>query len=178
MLEIKRRPIVILLLVAGLLSVGPILAERDDSGTSATGPAENVKLTFRMGQLEGNKRTESKSYDLVVISGGLGSKLLSGARVPFPTSDDQEADGGWVYQNIGFTTEVHAWVLEDGRIKLIASLEDSQVVAGKDGAPPYVETRQLSINAVLTPGKPLEVGRVKGIRDRSGYVEVEANILP
>ena len=177
MLEFKNRPIVALLLVAGLLSVGPILAERDDSGTSASGPTENVKLTFRMGQLTGNKRTESKSYNLVVVSGGLGSKLLSGARIPFPTSDEQEDGGEWVYQNIGFTTEVHVWLLEDGRIKLIASLEDSEIVAGEDGAPPHVETRQLSINAVLTPGEPLEVGRVEGIRDRSGYVEVEANIL-
>jgi len=177
MLEIKRGPIVILLLVAGLLTAGPVLAEQSGTGTSATGPAENVKLTFRMGQLEGNKRTESKSYDLVVVSGGLGSKLLSGARIPFPTSDEEDDDSDWVYQNIGFTTEVHAWVLEDGRIKLIASLEDSEVVAGENGAPPHVETRQLSINAVLTPGEPLEVGRVEGIRDRSGYVEVEANIL-
>ena len=66
----------------------------------------------------------------------------------------------------------------EGRIKLIATLEDSKVEAGKDGMPPSVETRQLSINAMLTPGEPLEVGRIEGIRDRSGFVEVEAEILP
>ncbi len=176
MLEIKRRWIVTVLLVAGLLSVGPILAESEGSGATAAGPAENVMLTVRIGQLEGNKRVSVKSYDLVVISGGLGSKLLSGARVPFPATDKGDVDG-WVYQNIGFTTEVHAWVMKDGRIKLIATLEDSEVEAGQDGKPPSVETRQLSINAILTPGEPLEVGRVEGIRDRSGFVEVEARIL-
>ena len=179
MLEVKRRWIVTVVLVAGLVSVGPILAESPDSGAPAAGPAENVMLTVRMGQLEGNKRAAVQSYDLVVVSGGLGSKLLSGARVPFPTSDENEGDAdGWVYQNIGFSTEVHAWVMEDGRIKLIATLEDSKVEAGKDGMPPSVETRQLSINAMLTPGEPLEVGRIEGIRDRSGFVEVEAEILP
>ena len=178
MIEIKRRWIVTVLLVAGLLSVGPILAESPDSGATAAGPAENVMLTVRIGQLEGNKRVAVKSYDLVVVSGGLGSKLLSGARVPFPASDEDDGDADeWIYQNIGFTTEVHAWVMEDGRIKLIATLEDSEVEAGQDGKPPSVETRQLSINAILTPGEPLEVGRVEGIRDRSGFVEVEAKIL-
>ncbi len=114
----------------------------------------------------------------MVVRGGLGSRLLSGARVPFPATDEGDGDAdGWVYQNIGFTTEVHAWVMKDGRIKLIATLEDSKVEAGKDGMPPSVETRQLSINAILTPGEPLEVGRVEGIRDRSGFVEVEAKIL-
>ncbi len=48
---------------------------------------------------------------------------------------------------------------------------------GQGDDPPHVETRQLSVNAVLTPGEPLEVGRVEGIRDRSGFVEVEAKIL-
>ena len=176
MLEIKRRWIVTVLLVAGLLSMGPILAESEGSGATAAGPAENVMLTVRIGQLEGNKRVAVKSYDLVVVSGGLGSKLLSGARVPFPATDEDDVDE-WVYQNIGFTTEVHAWVMKDGRIKLIATLEDSEVEAGQDGKPPSVETRQLSINAILTPGEPLEVGRVEGIRDRSGFVEVEARIL-
>ncbi len=176
MLEIKRRWIVTVLLVAGLLSVGPILAESEGSGATAAGPAENVMLTVRIGQLEGNKRVAVKSYNLVVVSGGLGSKLLSGARVPFPASDKSDVDG-WVYQNIGFTTEVHAWVMKDGRIKLIATLEDSEIEAGQDGKPPSVETRQLSINAILTPGEPLEVGRVEGIRGRSGFVEVEARIL-
>ena len=178
MFRIKRRWVVAVFLVAGLLSVGPILAESSDSGEPAAGPAENVLLTVRMGKIEENKRVDVKSYDLVVVSGGLGSRLLSGARVPFPTSGEDDGDTGkWVYQNIGFTTEVHVWVTDDGRIKLIATLEDSRVESGKDGMPPSVETRQLSINAMLTPGKALVVGRVEGIRDRSGFVEVEAKIL-
>ncbi len=178
MLEIKRRWVVTVLLVAGLLSVGPILAESEGSGATAAGPAENVMLTVRIGQLEGNKRVAVKSYDLVVVSGGLGSKLLSGARVPFPATDEGDGDvDEWVYQNIGFTTEVHAWVMADGRIKIMATLEDSSVEAGKGDAPPEVDTRQLSINAILTPGEPFELTRVRGIRDRSGFVEVEAKIL-
>ncbi len=60
MLEIKRRWIVTVLLVAGLLSVGPILAQASASAASAAGPAENVKLNVRIGHLEGNKRVAVK----------------------------------------------------------------------------------------------------------------------
>ncbi len=172
------------LLTATIFVSGPALAQDESTETSA-GRQTNVLLTVRLGRLEGGKPTDVKSYDLVVVSGGPSSRLLSGARVPFPaTAEDRDADDHdmgrvtYVYQNIGFTTEAHAWVLADGRIKLVASLEDSFVKKSEDPAqPPYVETRQLSVNAILTPGKPMEVTRVEGIRESSGFVEIEAKVL-
>ena len=35
----------------------------------------------------------------------------------------------------------------------------------------------LRADAILTPGTPLELTRVEGIHDKSGFVEVEATIL-
>jgi Flp pilus assembly secretin CpaC len=179
MFRIKQAWIVILVLFALILAAGSALAEQEPADG---GPGANVLLTVRLARLDAGKPTDVQSYNLVVVSGGLSSKLLSGARVPFPAraADDDDDDGmvTYVYQNIGFTTEAHAWVLEDGRIKLIATLENSFVEPSETkGDPPSVETRQLSVNAILTPGKPLEVTRIEGIRDSSGFVEIEAKVL-
>ena len=62
-------------------------------------------------------------------------------------------------------------------IKVVADIEDSRVVAGENGNPPTVETRQLTVSAVLTEGIGLELTRVDGVADISGYVELEAKIL-
>ena len=183
MLRIKQAWITTALMSAAILVAGPALAH--DESTEMSAGTTNVLLTVRLGRLEAGKPTDVKSYNLVVVSGGPSSRLLSGARVPFPaTAEDADTDDDgmgkvtYVYQNIGFTTEAHAWVLNDGRIKLIASLEDSFVEPSKTkGEPPSVETRQLSINAILKPGEPLEVTRIEGIRESSGFVEIEAKIL-
>jgi len=183
MFRIKQAWIATVVLSALTFFAAPALAQSESTEKSA-GPSVNVLLTVHLGSLEGGKPKDVRSYNLVVVSGGPGSKLLSGARVPFPaTAEDSDDDDGdravtYVYQNIGFTTEAHAWVLEDGRIKLIASLEDSFVEKSEDpDAPPSVETRQLSVNAILKPGVPMEVTRVEGIRDSSGFVEIEAKVI-
>ena len=172
---------VLLMLVA--LAAVPAFAQ--DEPTPTIEGRINVLLTVRIGRLEGGKPTDVKSYDLLLVAGGPASRLLSGARVPIPTtaadSDGDVAGMGkvtYVYQNIGFTTEAHAWVLPDKRIRLLATLEDSFIEkAGENNGPPHVETRQVSVNAVLTSGKPMEVTRIEGIREVSGFVEVEAKVL-
>lgn len=140
----------------------------------------NVLMTFRIGTLDDGRKTTAKTYSLVVAEGTLGSKLLAGQRVPFPEASE---DGGMtkiVYQNIGFATEVRVWVLDKKTIKVMADIEDSRVMDGEGGSPPSVETRQLSINAILTDGEALEVTRGEGILEerRGGFVEVEAKIQP
>jgi hypothetical protein len=163
-------PVLVTLVVSG-----SVAADSGDSDKGETA-SHNVMLTVRLGKLVDGKRTDVKSYDLVVVSGGMSSRLLSGARVPFPAASAEGDGPGIAYQNIGFTTEAHAWVLEDGRIKVVATIEDSRVAAGPGEGPPAVETRQLAVNAILTAGKPMEVTRVQGIRDQSGFVEIEANL--
>jgi hypothetical protein len=92
--------------------------------------------------------------------------------------DKAAADGArFVYQNIGFSAEAMVWILSSGKIKLVGSFEDSRLSEAVAGRPPVVETRQLSVNTVLTDGQPMEVTRVDGGTDPSGYVEVEAKVL-
>jgi len=159
-------------ILLALLLAAPVLAQ-DDSAMGTT----NVLMTFRMGTLDGETKTVVKTYSLIVAEGSMGSKLLSGKRVPFPTAGEGDAGPAFVYQNIGFSTEMRAWVLDKKRIKIVASIEDSRVVPGEDGGPPSVETRQLEVNAILTDGVALELCRAEGVTDNAGFVEVEAQIL-
>ena len=154
-------------LVVTLLPLAVLAAEEKAAGE----PQPNVKIIFRLGKIEQGKRNVLKTYDLVVAPETTGSKLLSGSRVPIPSGD------GVVYQNIGFSAEAMVWIVAGGRIKLAAKIEDSRLAERGPGNPPFVETRQLSVNAVLTDGKAMEVTKVEGSIDPSGFVEVEATVL-
>ena len=170
-----------ILAISGVLLVlAPMVAAQTDSQN--LGSKTNILITVRMGTIENGKKIPTKSYSLIVASGTMGSKLLAGQRVPFPATAGEaaaEADGARriVYQNVGFVTEMKAWVMDKQKIKLVADIEDSRIAAGKPGEPPSVETRQLAVNAILTDGVPLELTRMDGVTDQAGFVEVEAKIL-
>jgi len=162
-----------------LVLAAPLMAQTEPLEVpTQAGSKTNILLTFRMGPIEAGQRTVAKSYSLIVASGNLGSKLLSGERVPFParTAAGEETQA-FVYQNIGFSTEVRVWLVDTNRIEIVADIENSLVRPGEDGKPPTVETRQLSVNAILTDGVALELTQVEGVTDKPGFVEVEAKIL-
>lgn len=163
-----------------LLTIAPIVsAQAEPPAAESHMSKSNVLVTVRIGKVENGKRETIKSYDLVVADGTNGSKLLSGQRVPFPTGVGESSgdEPGFVYRNIGFVTEVRAWIVGDKLIKLMAQIEDSRLTAGQAGLPPIVETRQLDVNAMLTDGVAMDLTRAQGITDQSGFVEVEAKIL-
>jgi len=157
-------------ILLALVFVAPMAAQADNTGL-VEGKA-NVQLIFKMGTIENGQKSQMKSYRLVVAEGPVGSKLLVGQRVPFPGDE-----GSIVYQNVGFATEARVWMVDKNTIKVVADIEDSRVVDGLDGNPPSVETRQLTVSAVLTEGVGLELTRVDGVADISGYVELEAKVL-
>ena len=68
--------------VAMLLMLPPILAQQAPE-TDSSQEGINVVIQFRIGAIEGKKRTVNKAYTLVVAAGSLGSELLAGQRVPF-----------------------------------------------------------------------------------------------
>ena len=82
------------LLVIALAFSSPAVAQT----TNAQAPDEmmsrdNVSITVRFGALEGSQRVQVKSYAVVVASGTVGSKLLSGQRVPIPMTHEP-GEGG------------------------------------------------------------------------------------
>lgn len=175
-------------LLLTLVLAAPLPAQTEPTeGSTQAGSKTNVLLTFRMGTIEGGKRTTVKSYTLIVAEGNQGSKLLAGERVPFPAwtagdGSDGEGTQAFVYQNIGFSTSVRVWLVDTNRIEIVADIEDSRVRPSEDGTPPTVETRQLTVNAILTDGVPLELTQVEVVTRKTGFVEtgfveVEAKIL-
>jgi len=157
------------ILLALVFATPPSAQDADASLVEGT---TNVRLIFKMGTIENGQKSQVKSYTLIVAEGPVGSKLLAGQRVPFPGSD-----GAIVYQNVGFATEARVWIVDKHTIKVVVDIEDSRVLEGEGGNPPTVETRQLTVSAVLTEGVTLELTRVDGVADISGYVELEARVL-
>jgi hypothetical protein len=171
------------MLVLAMIVAGGTLSTASEAPDDES--QKNVLLLVRIVQMEGANRLPIKTYSLVVADGSPGSKLLAGARVPFPTEVPGTEKGsgdltgmGIAYQNIGFSTNARAWIVGEDKIRVMADIEDSQVVPGAEGAPPMVETRQMSVNAVLTDRTPLELTRAEGQGGRTAFVEVEARILP
>ena len=185
MTHFERTILVAGMLVAVLLAAPTAMAQTPDA-TDSVAAGVNILIQFRMGTIDGDSRSVEKSYTLIVASGSLGSSMLAGRRVPFPTvdsgfsrgsADDSTPARAIVYQNIGFATNAEAMVIDGNKIRLRADIENSRIVESEDGGLPIVETRQLTINAILTDGKPLEVTCAEGVMDRPGFVEVEAEIL-
>lgn len=176
----RRYPLAVLGTVLLLVLALAMPAIGQDSDSSQDDPA-NVLMTFRMGAMESGVRKIKKTYRLVVAEGTPGSSLLAGERVPFPnasTNSEGEVVETTVYQNVGFSTNVRVYRLDEVRIRVVAEIENSSLVEGDAGKAPSVETRALSVNAILTFGQPLELTRVAGLMDEPGFVEVEAKILP
>jgi hypothetical protein len=171
-------------LAAGCAVFPPLLAAPSDTPSAQAGAPGNVLVTVRIGKIDAGKRTTAKTYQIVVTTEGRPTQLLSGARVPIPTTA-REAEGAagddkkmtsFVYQNIGFSITASVAAVDKGKIKLQATLEDSRVKEGDPGRPPTVETRQLVVDTVLQDGIPLEVTRVD-LGDEAAFVEVEARLL-
>jgi len=170
-------------LAIGCAALSPALAAPSDAPSAQAGVPGNVLVTVRLGKLDAGKRTTVKSYQIVVTTEARPTQLLSGARVPIPTtaregdaSGDDKKMTAFVYQNIGFSVTASVTMVDKGKIKLSATLEDSRVKDGDTGRPPTVETRQLVLDAVLQDGVPLEVTRVD-LGEEIGFVEVEAKLL-
>jgi hypothetical protein len=166
------------LLVVFLLAAAPIAAQSDAT--------YNVRVTFTAGTLDGTKQEEKipdKSLSLVVTSGGPPASLLTGSRVPIPTTSVHTLETAVVpvtsftYQNIGFSAEVEALILPNGWVQVRANVEDSWIEPGTEEDHPVVETRHQRINVVLQESKAIEIVRSTDDDDLIRWVDVEAEIL-
>ena len=72
-------------LIALSLLVAPLAYGQGEQTQPQVEEGQNVLLTFRLGKLEGEKRTPMKSYDLVVASGRMASQRSQTVVAPCPT---------------------------------------------------------------------------------------------
>ncbi len=152
-----------------------------DDATSAT----NVFVTIRIGGEQDGAPIPTRSYSLVGVAGDRPISLLGGERVPIPTTSWNAAAAAsnpapvtsFTYQNVGFTAQVEASMLPDGRIRLFGSIENSQLVpttVSTAGAQPQVATFEQHFLVVVESGEPVRVMNAEGTL-RTVWFEIEAS---
>ena len=123
-----------------------------------------------------------KTRELVAQEGSR-STLLIGSRVPIAVTqasgdDDEEPVITYAYQNIGFSAELRAWVLPNGKISVEAEIESSQISPETAGSEhPVILTYQQQVQVVLEDGKSMKVTRVEDPERVNGHFEITAEIV-
>jgi hypothetical protein len=163
------------------LLVAPVAAQESDEQRL---PLNNIRVTIRYDTVDADGKKMSKTREVVAQEGSR-SRLLIGSRVPIPVSEgSREEDGGvapvrtYAYQNIGFSAEIRAWILPNGKIGLEAEIESSQVSPETaSDEHPVILTYQQNVQVVLENGKPMNVTRVEDPERVNGRFEIEAEII-
>lgn len=165
-----RKPLLTSILVAlvlVMLSFGALPALADT-------PA-NIQLTVRVGHVNAGEIMDPSTYTFTLVSGETRSSFDSGLRMPIPTSVGEPGQTTYSYQNVGFSLNAKAILLDNNQIQVDLSLEDSSIA--RPGKVPVIATVNASTNTLLTAGKPLQLTNIQGSADESMFIEIEANIL-
>jgi hypothetical protein len=93
-----------------------------------------LKITVVISRYQGDKRTGSLPFTLFVNTDGQTTNLRMGAEVPVPSATFSSAGGqqpppvtSYQYRSIGTNIDCSAVGFEDGRYRLLLSVQDSQV---------------------------------------------------
>ncbi len=148
------------LLCSALLLLLAAPAQADDS--EAGGISRNVLVTITVA---GGNESAERSYQLVARDRTGKARLLTGWRVPIPTTTSgSPALTSYTYQNVGLTAEIQARVLPDSQVALRGEIEISRVTEPTaklaSGLPPTIGTFQQGFNVVLHEGDPLDLAVV------------------
>ena len=165
-----RKPLrssILVALVIALLSFGALPA--------AAETPTNIELTVRVGEMDAGEPMDTTTYTFTLTSGESHSSFDSGLRMPIPTTVGEPGQTTYSYQNIGFSLNARAQLLDNNQIQIDLSLEDSSIA--RPGKVPVIATVNASTNTLLTAGKPLQLTNIQGSADESMYIEIEANIL-
>ncbi len=144
-------------------------------------PLKNIKVTIRYDTVaNGTRMIKTRE---VVAQEGSRARLLIGSRVPIVTteaaSDDEDGPVTvYTYQNIGFSAELRAMVLSNGKISVEAQIESSQISPETaSSGHPVILTYQQQVQVVLDEGKPMHVTRVEDPERVTGHFEIIAAIV-
>jgi hypothetical protein len=172
-----RRSMTLLCMLA-LLAVPVAAQESDDQQL----PLKNIRVTIRHDAADPGGTRMVKTREVVAQEGSR-SRLLIGSRVPIAMTevsgdDDEEPVITYAYQNIGFSAELRAWVLPNGKISVEAEIESSQISPETaDSEHPVILTYQQRVQVVLEDGKPMNVTRVEDPERVNGHFEITAEIV-
>ena len=136
------------------------------STTTPNADYGNVSVLMTVGKIQGGERVPSRTYEMLVTTDGSKSQLLSGSRVPIPTTSFQTSQPpdvimpmtSYTYQNVGFSAEVRVAQTGRGWVGLEVEVEDSEVASYIKGNP-VIDTKSQRLNVVLGDGEQVEIQR-------------------
>ena len=163
---IRRKSFVALAVGTTLLLLPPALSYAEQVQSAV---ASNVLVKITLAKQEDGGQKVQKSYEMVCPGDGERSEIGSGYRIPIPTTtfNTSNAAGSsivpvtsFTYQNVGFSATFRARVLNDGRVSLIGSVEESFPSGSSTSAQgldlPRIAFYQHEVNAVLEDGVGLQ----------------------
>jgi len=175
----KSRLAIVLCLV---LALPVVAAAGDDEGGTVS---SNVLITITVDEGKGNPE---RTYRLVLRGDNSDSRLMTGWRVPIPSTthrgqdDNMEAatSTSYTYQNVGLTAELRARVLSDKQVVLRGDIEVSAAKEStgiRAGAAPTIGTFNQRFNVLLDDGEPLELAQVANPEGGAVSIRVEASLM-
>lgn len=136
------------------------------STTTPNADYGNVSVLMTVGKIQGGERVPSRTYEMLVTTDGAKSQLLSGARVPIPTTSFQTSQPpdvvapmtSYTYQNVGFSAQVRVAQAGRGWVALEVDVEDSELASYIKGNP-VIDTKSQRLNVILGDGQQVEIQR-------------------
>jgi type II secretory pathway component GspD/PulD (secretin) len=135
-------------------------AEKIVADLDKTRPA--YRLTYTITESEGDKRTGTQKFTLIVVSGAR-TVFKQGSRVPIvtgSTNDSGASQNQVTYIDVGLSIEANVDGSPDG-VRVYSKIQQSGVADEKSvlgGQDPVIRQNTLDGTSILTPGKPLVVG--------------------
>ena len=163
------------LLILGIVLLAPLTLAQEEP---------NVLLTFEVGDYVDGQPNVLKTYTMLVEADGKRARMMTGARVPIPTTQFQTSQGtdsttpvtSFTYQNVGFTAEVFASIDEDGAIALRGHVEDSSLMPTLvEAAQPQIQSMAHALSVSLEDDQPQLIVGVQEVGTRSQFIRVRAS---
>ncbi len=154
-----------LLMMIGLMVVLGVAAAGQETSKSSGGPKPDdhtpavtpLRVQVIFTEYDGEKKVASLPYTFTVNADERrarpGSQIRNGVRIPVSTGKDQ-----FTYVDIGTNIDCSATLQEDGRYKLMMSVERSSAAVGNSGetSTPVFHQLRAEMNPVLRDGQSVE----------------------
>ncbi len=146
-------------------SVDPAISFTSGDFAISNAAAEGVApISLVVDHLQQYQSVNVISQPSLTTSSGRPAEFISGARVPFVSSIDEEGRQSVEYQDTGIVLSVVPTLMPSGLLKLSMRLEISEVAGAGVIDNPEISTRSVQTTVEITPG---DVVKLSGLLDKS-----------
>jgi len=145
-------------------------------------PIGTYRVEFRITELEGEKKLNSRSYSLI-LNGTVKSQLRAGTRVPFSTGDPTKGGSTFQYLDIGQHIQCRVMSETERTVNLTADLDFTNLALPEQPStatylPPIVRTFNSETVSTLDLSKPTVISTLDDPSSKHTFqIEVTATRL-